>query len=180
MLAEVVNLWDTDTVAEYLVDLLLVVQLRLTKRNGLLLCNSVSFVPLSRLDQILNLHSEHEIFNGSWLLVSCAIHLIFLDCFPLENNVDTGPDLSESSRAQFFLAQVLASDVLLCVVFLLRCRISQPLVRALGSVLERAVVGLSHLIVRELVVKGLVPVPQLVVRLRVAGLQRGQDSLRLL
>jgi hypothetical protein len=42
-----------------------------------------------------------------------------MDCFPLFDDINTGPDFSKASRAEFLFAEIPASDIFFIVVVLL-------------------------------------------------------------
>lgn len=107
MSTEPVDLRNANSIWQYLVNLLFVSQLRLIHGYRLLLCYSLFLLFFGRLLQIFNFHSK-------------PTFLFRLFSLPHWDNVNAWPDFSESTRAQLFLAEVLATDVLVSILLLLR------------------------------------------------------------
>ena len=91
MSSEIVDLWDANTIVEYLIYLLLIEQLGLRHRDGhLLLLFPVFGV---RILQVLYFHGKCEVIDVDGFRANFAILL------RLGNRlqIDTGPDFSEAT-----------------------------------------------------------------------------------
>ena len=103
MLTEPVDLRDSYPIAQNFVDFVLIHQLRLADGNGLFLCYPGLFLLFSWLHKVLYFHR---------ILVVAFPKYSFVLAVLLSDNINARPDFSEPTGAQFFLAQVLASNVL--------------------------------------------------------------------